>query len=399
MKHIALSLALAMTLILSAAAQDTGYLYFAGGAVPAPGDAFEGLDYETGSALTTDNGLFSVLVANVNITTGTVYGWRRAGSLLPEDNPNTASTTEAYAWMFLENAVHVYNDRLYVGPGDWNGDASRDTADVVAYADINEDGSLGAFSLSDPIISDGDDQAICATAVVEVGGTAYYYVIGGTGSGLDRIAYAAISSVDGSLGAWATTTGTLLGGDWFNRATTTSAGTIIHSAGNLVTTRQISHGTPAAGGDIASMTDDGVYDSTAGARWDNGLVTVMSPASNEFAVIFGGSDGGGTDTTFVAPVTAGVPGTWTSGNPMPAGRRRHTGVGVDDLIIQPGGGSGSSVTLAQSTVFLGRVDDAGVITWSTSPTPMIQNRSFGGAAFYRTDFPPQTNVEGFELYR
>lgn len=379
----------------------TGYLFYAGGGVPTAGDANPALD----GTLTGDNGVFSVLVANVDITAGTITNWRYAtgpSNQLPEDNPNTVGTTEAYSWMFLENAVHVYNGRLYVGPGDWNGDGSRSTADVVAWADIDQNGTLGSWTLSDPIVSDGDDQAICGTAIVEVGGQAYYYVLGGTGSGLTRVAYAAINPTTGALGAWATTTAPLPAGTWFNRAAV-SGTTIIHASGNLPADSRISYGTVGPTGDVSSWSDGGIY-RAAGPTWDFGMTTAVAN-SNEFAIIVGGRGPNPStvqlDEVRTAPVVAGVPGSWTLTNPHPGGPRRHnSSIGLDDLLIDIGGVNGGNTSLATADVYTARVTSTGAVNWNATPTSqMIQPRSFGGVAFFRTAFPAVTGVEAWQLYQ
>ena len=208
-----------------AQAETTGYLYYAGGGVPTTEDGNPALDGD----LTGDLGVFSVLVADVYAGSGKVEDWRYAtdasNKLAGHDD------SAGFSWMFLENCVHVYNGYLYVGPGDWNVDSTRVTADLVAWAQINEsNGTLGSWSYSDPIIDDGDDQAICATAIVDFGeGNAYYYVLGGTGGALSRVALAKINP-DGSLGSWSSTTD-LPNGYWFNRATAVGD-TIIHGTGH-----------------------------------------------------------------------------------------------------------------------------------------------------------------------
>lgn len=377
----------------------TGYLYFAGGALVNTGVANPTLD----GTLTGDNGVFSVFVANVDITAGTVTNWRyatNAGNQLPLDNPNTVAT-EAYSWMFLEDSCHVYNGRLYVGPGDWNNDGTRSTADVVVWADIDPQGSLGPWTFSDPVVNDADEQAICATAIVDFGTTAYYYVLGGTGSGLARVAYASINTTTGVLGSWQSATAPLPSADWFNRATV--AGTaIIHGAGNLRSPagRLIDYATPVAGtGNITSWLSGGAYDPTTANAWDYAMVTA-TVGSNEYAVIAGGAPNPPSANVWVSPVTAGVPGAWTATTALPTGRRRVTAAAAKDLVIIPGGAEGgSTVDLGVAGVYIGRVNSSGAIPSWTTGESMPQARSFGGAAFYLTDFPAVTGVEDPAIYR
>lgn len=393
MKRTACAAALALGLLAaSASAQTTtGYLYYAGGGLAVPGNATA-----QDGTLTGDNGAFSVLVADVTISPSsvTVGNWRYAagvtlGNPLPADNPNTTPDVEAYSWMFLENACHVHNGRLYVGPADWNGDGSRNTAPLVAHAPINGDGTLGAWTLSDLFPTPPADQAICATALVDFGSSAYYYVLGGTSSGTNRTLVAPILS-GGNLGTWAASTD-LPESDWFNRATAVGS-TVVHASGNLATAiRQAHYATANSGnGQLSSWTSAGTYG--AGAKqWDMAMASVRSAGGNDFAVISGGNAFDG--KTFVTQVTGGVPGAWSETNALPTGVRRVAGTGAADVMFVMGGTVGTSaVTAGIDDVQVGRISDSGVITWATSDTdvnlaPMPQARSFGGTAFHVVTAP------------
>jgi hypothetical protein len=384
-------------LLGSLSAETTGYLYYAGGGLPDAGDANATYD----GTLTGDNAVFSVLVADVYVESGIVNNWRYATGTSNKLSGHDDSS--GYSWMFNENTTHVYNGFLYVGPADWNGDSARATADVVAWAEINEgNGSLGAWSYSSPIVSDGDDQAICATGIVETGGNVYYYVLGGVWTGLDRVAYAPINP-DGSLGSWSTTTA-LPSGDWFNRATVVD-GTIIHATGNLNSgnDRHIHYAAPASGGSISSWSDGGLYDSASGNMWDYAM-TNAEAGGKKFAVIIAGRDGTGTtgnvDRVNVAEVTGGTPGSWsTNTNPYLGGEVRHlTAVGISDLIISLGGTAGGNSSTADSEVYLGRINSSGEITWSLSSTSMSQPRGMGGVAFHPYAFPPVLGAQHWHFY-
>ncbi len=370
-----LGVGLCVCTALSGAATN-GYLYYVAGALGDTGQA-----QPADGTLTGDNGVFSVLVADVDIAAGTVSNWRYAGNALPVAGVNPAD--DAYSWMFLENAVHVYNGYLYAGPGDWNNDSSRDTADVVAYAKINSDGSLQPFQLSAVFPDTPADQAISATALVDFGGgNAYYYVIAGTSSGTARVIKAKISAVDGSLGAWSVDRAISVA-DWFSRATAVGS-TIVYAEGNLATERRSFYSVASSSdGSLGNWQDAGLYDSTASARWDYAMTTAAA-GGNQFAVIMGGAPNPPTTSVHVSQVAGGVPGAWSTTNAMPVGLRRVTATAADDLIIVCGGTiTNSSVANAQDAVHLGRINSSGQITWTTSPTAMPQKRAFGGAAFYR----------------
>lgn len=390
---------LAGGLVAGASAQTSGYLYFVGGGIDAPANATA----EDGT-LTSDNGVFSALVADITIDVSsvTITNWRYAagatmGNPLPEDNPNTGAT-ELYSWMFNEDATHVYNGRLYTGPGDWNGDGSRTTANAITHAPINPDGTLGTWTTTPPfpVPPAVADQAICATALVDFGGgDAHYYVLGGTGS-LSNVAIVAPILGSGDLSTWTAVTN-LPAGDWFNRATV-SGSTIIHGSGNGVASRNVHYATATAGsGALGAWNSAGTY-SAGGSQWDYVMVTAKAPNGTDYVVIAGGSalDGG----VYTSPVTAGVPGAFTATNSLPTPVRRVTGVAIDDVVVVLGGtAGGSGVALSQDLVQVGRIDNAGAITWTDSTASatidaMPQRRSFGGAAFA----PGPSNVRAWELY-
>jgi hypothetical protein len=221
--------ALTTTFAPSAWAQ-TAYLYYAGGAVN-PVTSIDPADVHT--APTGDQGVFSVWVADINLADGSVSNWRRAGALLPE--VGAAPADDLYSWLFVENTVHIANGYLYVGAGDWNGDGTRDTADVLAYARIKSDGTLEPFQLSAVFPGTPDDQSIGAGALVNAGGgNVYYYILGGTSSGTDRVIYTKLNPTNGTPGPWSVTT-SISGADWFNRAAVVGT-TIIEANGNLRTT-------------------------------------------------------------------------------------------------------------------------------------------------------------------
>jgi hypothetical protein len=72
---------------------------------------------------------------------------------------------------------------------------------------------------------------------------------------------------------------------------------------------------------------------------------------------------------------------------------------MDDMIVVMGGSDAAGISNLTDAVQIGRIDATGAITWTTSPTPMLHERGWGGAAFYRTEFPQTTAVESYQLYR
>lgn len=372
---------LATLLVASArAVVETGYIYIAGGGLDSASSAVAADGTPTG-----DDAIYSVLVGNLDITTGQISKWRYTSQKLPESDG-----TQPYSYLYMGNNAHVYNGYLYVGPGDWNVASGVSTADIVCYAKIKPDGDLEPFAHSSPIVNDSDDLAINGTAIVEVGGNAYYYTLGGTSSGSNIVAYAKINTTDGSLGAWNTTT-PLVSGDWFN-AGTGVGDQLINVSGNLRSPagRFVDNATVASDGTIGSWST-GTYDSTASNAWAMTINTAISPNGTTYAIIAGGKDG--PDPAFgrvyTSPLTGGVPGSWTrQAEDYPGLGRGMALVTADDLLIGLVGTGGSNTSSATTDVYTARIDDSGVVQNWTAATPLIQPRGWSGCAFYRTAFPP-----------
>ena len=381
----------AITTALSSTGQaQTAYLYYAGGAVNPP-TSIDPADVH--SAPTGDQGVFSVWVGDINLADGSVSNWRRAGALLPE--VGAAPADDLYSWLFIENTVHIANGYLYVAGGDWNGDGTRDTADVMAYARIKSDGTLEPFQLSPVFPGPPDDQSIGAGAIVNAGGgNVYYYYLGGTGSGLDRVIFSKLNPTTGVPGPWAITT-SLSGGDWFNRAAVVGT-TIIEANGNLRATREARYATvtPATGA-LSAWSAPTIYEPGTG-HWDYAMTSARS-GGNDFVYILGGAPSPIT-TVLKTQVTAGVPGAWSVTTPLPQDLRRVTAAGVDNYVYVLGGTvGGSSISLAVSTVQIGTVAANGDITWSSTPANMPQSRGFGGAAIVKAA-DIAAGVGGWEMY-
>jgi|GEM_PF-2774332 len=321
----------------------------------------------------------SILVADVDVDGKTVTNWRRAG-LLPLEHPELVDdqgVPRTVQWNYIHNHVHVHNGRLYVGSATWAGGNSV-TSDFVAWADIDyRTGTVGQWSTSPRL---PDNQRIGATALVEVNGVSYYYIMGGSAdpSGqTSRILYAAIDAQTGAIGAWNVSTTSLPAADWFNAAIGIS-GHIIHTSGNLGW-NSISRVQPASGGNITSSWTTTEYTYDIGSRWDH-VALKGEAGGNSFLYLVGGATSTATlNRVDRIPVQAGVPGMSTATNPLPAPRRRLAGASHADMLVIPGGSSTTAIGAGQATVFIGSVAPNGDVTWTTAEEPMLQPRSFHGA--------------------
>lgn len=353
------------------------FLYAVGGRVPSATEP--NLDPER-DAVHEEINVRSVLVANVDLVEKTVTNWRRAG-VLPATHFDGGGILH---WSYLQDAVNVYKNRLYVGPATYSGTVAV-TADFVAWADINpESGHLGAFSVSSRLPHPNPtNQRISATEIVEIDRQAYYYVLGGNqdeDGQTDRIAYAAIDPVTGALGQWQVSTTALPTVDWFNAAIT-DGGKIIHSSGNVRGSMSVDVATPSSTGNITSPWSSAPYSTEFTNRWDHVMLKAAS-ADKTFTYLLGGSTTGLSVTSRVdmAELVDGIPQSWSAATALPEARRRMAGAAMQDMIVIPGGASSSVVSDGKDTVFIGVVANDGGITWSSSPIPMLQARSFHGAA-------------------
>lgn len=395
MKRVIILMA-CLTLALTAWADTTHYLYVVGGR--APSAAEPNLDV-TLDAVINDIEIRGVIVADVDVAAKTVSNWRRAG-ILPTNHPDSSTQVE---YDYIHDAVNYYNGYLYAGPATFNG-AGSVTVDFVAYAKVNYGGSLSAFNSSPRFPTTGStNQRVSATTIMEIGGQPYYYVMGGNhdeAGQSDRILYAPIDTGTGAIGAWQISTTPLAAVDWFNAAIN-DGDNLIHSSGNLRGSQSIDVVAPSGSGDITSAWTSNTYSADFTNRWDHVMLKAVS-GGNTFAFLCGGtgntSAGAGLDRVDFAQLTAGVPGTWGLTDVMPGVRRRMAGASVEDMLIIPGGSPTTSFAAGTNTVFIGAVNSAGAIAWTTSPNAMLQSRSFHGAAIAEIPPPPTAARNTWTMY-
>lgn len=346
MKKVILCVFVLMLAAVVGNAQPSHYLYVAGGRVPSAAEP--NLDIIE-DAVHDEINVMSVLVADVNVGAKTVTNWRRAG-LLPTNHPVSNGILH---WSYLHDGVNVYNNRLYVGPGAWNGTGPVG-ADFVAYADIQANGQLGTFQTSAILPSPPTQQRIAATAIVEVNGIPYYYIMGGNSDEgtTSRILYATIDQTTGALGAWNVTSVALPSNEWFHSAVS-DGGVMIVSDGNVNSSAaQVWTAPIAVGGDIVSAFSAATYTAAFNARWDHTTLKATSGANSYVYLIAGTATGLGTiDRVDFASVSAGTLGTWGTTNSIPAVRRRLAGAAVNDMLVVPGGSSTTGFVDGTSTVF------------------------------------------------
>jgi hypothetical protein len=334
----------------------------------------------------------SVLVADVDVTAKTVTNWRRAGVL-----PGAATN----GWTYTEGATATHNNFLYVGGASFFSPLTASTY-TVAYAPINTDGSLGTFAESAPIVGTGF-RRLLNIAIATVSGNTFIYALGGTyndgvttTNATTRIEYAPIN-LDGTIGAWSVASTVLPQTTWFHR-NAVKGGVIYSSSGNSSGGLQAVNAlTPSITGDITLAAFTSNYpDPAAAERWDHGQVIATAGGVDYIYLIAGvGTSTATLDLVNVTPLPLTVSTTWTTTNPLPAARRRMSAAAVDDMIIVPGGATATAMTTGTNTVYIGTVAPGGTVTWTTSPIPMLQARSYGGAAIAPV---PPSSVENWNMY-
>ncbi len=324
--------------------------------------------------------LRSVLVADVDTDAKTVTNWRRAG-LLPLIHPTNDGDLH---WNYLHSQVTYLDGRIYVGPAtifSTASDLDPTTANFVAWAEVNTDGSLGDFQMSDPFPEPpSTNQRIGGQAIVEVDGTNYIYVLGGSQDEegfSDRILYAAIDGSTGAVGAWSTASITIPTTDWFNPAIGID-GTLIHISGNLRGGMFVDLITPQANGDLVGDWISEQYSTALTNSWEEGVAAVTDPLGDTYLYIVAGSPAP-RDRYYYTSFEFGLTGVWESGT-LPAERGRTTAAAANDMIVLPGGSTGSGFGDGVNTVFIGTIAEGGAVTWEESPEPMMQARSFHGSA-------------------
>ncbi|MDE2001480.1 MAG: tail fiber protein [Patescibacteria group bacterium] len=264
-----------------------------------------------------------VYYAKVN-SDGTIGSWTSTTPLV------TAYSTITFV------AINGY---IYEAGGSLGGGAG---SNVVNYAKINTDGSLGSWT-STTVLPSGSYQNFGAAA------NGYFYVMGGYNGSIRNSIYYAKQNNDGSLGSWHTTS---LGNGGSLMSSTAVANGYLYVlggagySGNITTV------------DYAKLNADGSltgwYNATSLPVGLSGAETVV--ANGYMYVLGGGASNGAVATVYYAKINSdGSLGAWNSGTALPAARSGITGIVVNGYIYGIGGSTTNTVYYASA----GRVTVAG----------------------------------------
>ncbi len=358
----------------------------------------------------------SILIADVDTTNHTVTNWRRASNYLPDTHPE--DPLGILHWTYMHNAVNVLNGRIYVGPATFNGTANeqgdgsrRIVTDIVVWAEYDPvTGDLGEFSASPRLPGFPGNQRIAGTAIVEVGGEHFIYILGGSSDAgtTDRVTFAKIDAETGAIGEWTASNQAMLDTDNFNAAfgyngylhNVAGFGATAFHGHEIWTTKPLEE--PVNGfekGDIyaenwwdpfeiwtITRTDEESFrdppEPLEGLRWEQNIV-IGNANGQDYVYIVGGARTGENPTPRVDGAALNPDGTfgeWRVMEPLPAPRRRTASAALNNLIILPGGSTSGSFAQGTDTVFIGVIQEDGNIVWSVSEEPMMQYRTFHGAA-------------------
>lgn len=233
------------------------------------------------------------------------------------------------------HALVAYNGYLYTLGGGVN--LGTGSVDDVEYAPINADGTLGAWAQTS-----GFTSGVLDPTAVAYGG--YLYIIGGSyfnGSvtSVNTVRYAPINA-DGTVGGWITTTGF---------ATARHSHTSIAHGGYLyvIAGRNNNSSSPLGTVEYAPINADGsigtwAYTSTISVGRDEHATAFY----NGYLYVFGGRSGASTPLSEVqyAPINAdGTLGTWGASTAFTTARYGHTAVAYKGKLYVMGGYDGTTL--------------------------------------------------------
>jgi len=299
---------------------------------------------------------------------------------------------------FLNNAVvsddNVYNQFTASNVGNWQattdlpqalsghrmaagnnkyvylvGGATATSFSAAVYVATIQTSGISVWTALNPLPTALKDPAV-------VVGAGALYVIGGrnTAQQFNTIYYAAINN-DGTIGAWQTSTVTLLSTLWGHSAVYLNG--MIYIAGG-------------SSGSLENSASSAVY--YLKLKADNSIATVMTGTSlpaernmngmvtyNGKLYIMGGYDNSGTkmNTVYYAtPDVNGATGSWTEGAPLPVPLSNHAVIVSNGLVMVLAGATAASYS---STVYYANAEQPQPWNWVTSSNLLYEPTRDGSA--------------------
>ncbi len=320
---------------------------------------------------------------DANSTTAFQVQNQAGGNLLQVDTSNNQVTVfgglvpETDAWQTNANVLPDARDRatsvtangyIYV-IGGTNGSTGTNT---VYYAQLNLDGSTGSWTTSANALPEGRSGH---TSVVANG---YAYVIGGTasGTGTNTVYYAQLN-LDGTTGAWQTSVNTLPASRTHH--TSVVANGYVYALGgsdgsastNTVYYAELNlDGTTGAWQTAAETLPANRY-------YHNSVV------ANGYAYVIGGTASStGTNTVYYAQLNLdGTTGVWqTSANTLPANRLMASSVIANGYVYLISGGTTSGGSGQSPAVYYAKLNPNGANdAWQVNSSSLPDNRPLAAA--------------------
>ncbi len=292
-------------------------------------------------------------------------------ALINADGQIGGWTTESNSLPIAMDSIgmSIWNGRMYVAGGSNNGTS----VSTVAYATINSNGSVGAWTTSSSLLP----QAISSHTMAVWDGR--LYISGGSvaSGSTSSVVYASINP-DGSVGSWVATSSIPI-------ANTSHA--MVAWNGRLY----------VAGGADAAASNDVYYASITAngslGTWQSQInplpATIASHAMavwNSRLYIIGGNSSGATTAVYQASITAnGSVGSWSATTPLSATRMNLSAIAWNGKLYVAGG---NDATNAYTTVYSAVINNDGTIgSWTTeSSYPLPSARSLHKMAIWNGKF-------------
>jgi hypothetical protein len=270
--------------------------------------------------------------------------------------PRAWTSTTAITAAREEHATVYANGYVYVIAGV---DSGFSTSNVVYYAKVNADGSIGSWNTGN---STGLTNRYRHAAVTTNG---YIYLLGGnvSGSSSTDVLYAKINA-DGNVGNWTATTSLTAARE--DLTSVVANGYIYAIAG----------GTPSAQSTIyyAKLNADGTVGSwsTGNSTGFTARTMASSVSANGYIYVIGGSSAQ-TSVYYAKLNSDGTNGNWSTTNTLGTGVHNATAVALNGYIYVIGGNNGS---VAINTVQYAQLNSNGTTgSWSTTTSTNLTARS------------------------
>lgn len=324
-------------------------------------ETLDGLDSAAFAQLSADNTFSGINVFKRTDSARPLEVQNAAGAELLSVDPSRAGRVtllgnnegESYAWQSSTALPAGLSDFVSVTANGYVYAIGGGTG--VYYAKLNANGTVGTWTTS------GNTLPLARFGATAVTANGYVYVMGGTGPDT-TVYYAKLNAVDGSIGAWQTSSNSLLNGGVGDATSVYANGYIYVMGGNNSGVKQAIYYTKVnADGSIGAWSTE-----ATNILPTNGRYRATSVYANGYVYVIGGPSGGA-DVSYAKLNANGSVGTWTNmASNLPAVREDATSV-VSNGYVYVMGGSANSGTTGNNTVYYAPLNaDGSLGSWTTS---------------------------------